>query len=497
MGSITQIDPSPTWPNKLRLTSDTALNPVGFSGTWVIGNPTWVLQHSLNAQQAALGDNQNGQFPVIVPGSSDLQFELAFGQQGPNLGSVYFAWNLDETSGTTCESGSTPVNDLTANGGDPDGVEIVDGAWQKARRFSGDTAEVLQSDATPGGFGINGEAAFAAFVLLEGGRTDPATICSIQGDPSNMADGADNEQFRVQIETDGTITWAWEHGTRVLETGTTTRGLQVGRGVFLIVRRDGSNDVSVIVNGEVWQTWTSVTPPDGGDSADMRIGLGRQAVDTVNPFKGIIDQPQFVAQSPLNDTLIAQAMRLTVMPIPINVPLSTQSQSGFNDMGGNPSTPGFFYFIAMAAEYRTKGILNTPAADYESLAVPDGSSDAVGTPPTVDGFSPALASAITSVQPISFDVTRNSGSEFRRIVVMVSFPFLDIYEIAHDGDAFSQNYPALVGNAKATVSADTEYHFTLLRKEGWPASPRISVLAIDDAGGITDITSVIYAWTLI
>lgn len=501
MGLITRIDPSPLWPNKLRFTCDTAMNTAvfGMDGSlWSIGNPAWVSAHSLNMQQADLGNSQNGQHPVLLPGTGDTKWEMAFGQQGPNLGNVFFGWNLDEASGTNCAEFSQPALDLTATGADPNGVEIVEGAWQKARRFSGSTAEVLQTVATPGGFGINSQASLGVFVFLEGPRTVPATIFSIQGDPANVVTGDDNEQFRVEVEVDGRITWYWEEGVRSPITGTTSRSLEMNRGHYLIVRRDiGASDfdVSVLVDGDLWQTWVGVFGPSGGTSADMRIGVGRQAVDALNPFVGILDQVQVLSDA-LTSAVIAQGMRLSVLPFPVNIPMLS-SITGWKDVFNNDASLGITAFTLMASGYRSEPVIDQPTPSFETVALPDGTADASGTPPTVGTFDPALASAIAPTQAISFTVTRVTGSAFERIVILVSFPFLGLYEVAHDGDAFSQSYPASLGNSLAVLVPNTSQRYTLLREEGWPASPRILVLAIDDAGGITDITAPVYAWTLV
>lgn len=477
MATITRADPSPLFPNKIRVTLDGALNMF----TWLndalfrLANSNWVADHSNEPAQSAMGDQMDGQHPAIVPGSSDMQFEVAFGSQGPNIGSVAYGWNLDETSGDTC-SGSI---DLTALGADPDGVEIIDGAWQKARRFSGDTAEVLQSDAQPGGFGIHQECTIAAIVYLEGGRTDPATIFSVQGDPSNVADGADNEQFRIEVETDGRITWAWEHGTRVEETGTTDKQLTNLRAALVtVVRRNGVSDydVDVYVNGDLWQTWTGITGPDGGDSADMRIGIGRQAVDTVNPFKGMIDQPQLLTEAVSQSTLLA-AVKASILPLPLNVPL-TVTVDGWRDIGNTPASLSFITMTFHAVDYAGHATLSTDSSSFESIRTPDGSRNSDATPPVVDNVDPPQDSAIVPRQVVSFDVTDDTGL-FRRILVAALFSN-GIYEVVHDGDNWGPAY-TVASNTKEAIADG--FHFAVLRNGGWPAPPTIRVFAIDQGGG--------------
>lgn len=116
-----------------------------------------------------------------------------------------------------------------------------------------------------------------------------------------------------------------------------------------------------------------------------------------------------------------------------------------------------------------------------------------GTPPTVDSFNPALATAILPAQTLSFRVTLEATAQ--RVLVLVQFTQLEVYEVAHDGDAFSQAYPAAQGNVR-TLNGNL-IDFTILRREGWPASPRVIPVAIDSNGNLNPITSVTYAWTLV
>jgi hypothetical protein len=116
-------------------------------------------------------------------------------------------------------------------------------------------------------------------------------------------------------------------------------------------------------------------------------------------------------------------------------------------------------------------------------------------PPVVAGFSPSLASPIGSITPLSFMVQPVAPATLQRVIVLVSFPMMSTYEVAHDGAAFSESYPLRLGNSR-TVVGDAVY-FTLLRKEGWPASPRIIPMAVDEYGNMNPVDSVIYAWTLV
>lgn len=114
------------------------------------------------------------------------------------------------------------------------------------------------------------------------------------------------------------------------------------------------------------------------------------------------------------------------------------------------------------------------------------------TNPVVSNFSPAVSSAVSKAEAITFDVT---SADLSRVIVAVNFPGYKLYEVAHDGDAFSPIYPEAVGNTRVPISGG--YRYTILRKEGWPASPRIVPMAFDTSGGVNPISSVTYAWTLV
>jgi hypothetical protein len=103
----------------------------------------------------------------------------------------------------------------------------------------------------------------------------------------------------------------------------------------------------------------------------------------------------------------------------------------------------------------------------------------LGTPqaPVIANVSPSQAVAIASSQPLSFDVTDDSGA-FRRLLVALDFPALGVYELAHDGDGFAAKYVAQ--SFRQSISGG--YRFTLLRQGGWPVGPTIRIFAIDPSG---------------
>ncbi len=115
-------------------------------------------------------------------------------------------------------------------------------------------------------------------------------------------------------------------------------------------------------------------------------------------------------------------------------------------------------------------------------------------PPTVQ-FSPVAGGAIAATDALTVLVQPTVPSSLVRVMLLVQFPTLNLYEVAFDGEGFSQAYPAALGNAR-TVDGDG-FTFTLLRAEGWPASPRVVPVAVDNYGNVNPVSSETYAWTLI
>lgn len=115
-------------------------------------------------------------------------------------------------------------------------------------------------------------------------------------------------------------------------------------------------------------------------------------------------------------------------------------------------------------------------------------------PPVVTNFDPALAATVDKFRTISFDVTNVSGL-YRRIVVFVQYPGITTYDVAHDGSRFGDRYLQAQFNTKVAIAGG--FRYTLLRKDGWPLSPRIVPIAIDTVGNENPVESQTYAWTLI
>lgn len=98
------------------------------------------------------------------------------------------------------------------------------------------------------------------------------------------------------------------------------------------------------------------------------------------------------------------------------------------------------------------------------------------TDPVVHNFVPAVGSYISSSQPISFDVTDDSG-KFRRIIVHVAFAD-GTEEVAHNGESFRGYY----STTSTRVLITNGWRYTVMRSGGWPSTPTFNVFAIDVEG---------------
>jgi hypothetical protein len=146
----------------------------------------------------------------------------------------------------------------------------------------------------------------------------------------------------------------------------------------------------------------------------------------------------------------------------------------------------------------TMGNIQTPIPVLivpDMLVFPTPSPPPPDDPPEVGGFSPALGASIDARDVISFHVLPGPAALLQRVTIIFSFPLLGLTEVAFDGDSFTQAYPATQGNAR--VANGDGWDFTILRKEGWPASPKVIPIAVDEFGNMNPIDSVNYAWTLV
>lgn len=118
------------------------------------------------------------------------------------------------------------------------------------------------------------------------------------------------------------------------------------------------------------------------------------------------------------------------------------------------------------------------ATDTEIYTVsPDPTVLPDSTAPVVLNYSPAPGSTISTGDSIAFDVTDNSGS-FTRIMVVAWYRATGVQEVIHDGDGFTGYF----NSTSSRVIISGGYRYTVARFGGWEHSPTIRVFPIDAAG---------------
>lgn len=94
-------------------------------------------------------------------------------------------------------------------------------------------------------------------------------------------------------------------------------------------------------------------------------------------------------------------------------------------------------------------------------------------PPTVTLVSPAPGTLISRSTPFVIDVTDDAEGVFACLFMRSRES--RVYEVAWDGDAFSDLY----ARASARASVSGGWRFTLRREGGWPGAPAFTVRALD------------------
>ncbi len=101
-----------------------------------------------------------------------------------------------------------------------------------------------------------------------------------------------------------------------------------------------------------------------------------------------------------------------------------------------------------------------------------------GDEPEVTNISPTPDTTISTNQALSFDITDDTG--LVRVFLAIRIPSLDLYEVVHDGDSFSELYSEEPNDRTAITGG---YSFTVLRRGGWPAADITLVPIAIDTGG--------------
>lgn len=100
--------------------------------------------------------------------------------------------------------------------------------------------------------------------------------------------------------------------------------------------------------------------------------------------------------------------------------------------------------------------------------------------PVVANISPASPSTILETQTLGFDVT--GVPALQRVFVFVSFPGLNLEELAFDGTNFTEAYA--VQSSRSSIANGHAY--LLRRNPVWPDSPVIAIYAVDTAAAELD-----------
>lgn len=101
----------------------------------------------------------------------------------------------------------------------------------------------------------------------------------------------------------------------------------------------------------------------------------------------------------------------------------------------------------------------------------------ISNPPVIANVVPAGGSNILANAALTFEVT-DDLSLFRELIVIASLPSLGLLEVVHMNTAFGPQYTA--GSTRTPIVNGFQY--SVIRNGGWPASPTLTIRAIDFDG---------------
>lgn len=160
----------------------------------------------------------------------------------------------------------------------------------------------------------------------------------------------------------------------------------------------------------------------------------------------------------------------TVTAVVPAIPVVNLIGSGSISVSGTGLVSGVVPAAVVVSISGTGSILFSGTGTLATLLADPSNENA---PPSIASFSPAPGTPLTHLQPISFDVTDNTG--FRRIVVAVRFPD-SITELAHNGATFENGYSGTVDAIPGGL------HYSVRRNSGWKGAPTFVIYAIDQHG---------------
>jgi hypothetical protein len=119
-------------------------------------------------------------------------------------------------------------------------------------------------------------------------------------------------------------------------------------------------------------------------------------------------------------------------------------------------------------------LLEEEALSFEYTAPPPPPPDIA--PPSVSNFTPSGGENITKQTPIGFDVTDDTGLAV--VFIYAKYAKGETWEVVHDGHSFS---PLFAGLSTREAIANG-YRFSVRRVGGWPSSPTIVPVPVDQFG---------------
>lgn len=96
------------------------------------------------------------------------------------------------------------------------------------------------------------------------------------------------------------------------------------------------------------------------------------------------------------------------------------------------------------------------------------------TKPTIANFSPAVGTPLNSTQPVTFDVTDETG--LVRALVLVTLGSETF--LVHDGDIFRPGF----SNYSTRTAIAGGFRYTVRPNGGWTKPPTFEVHAVDTSG---------------
>lgn len=127
--------------------------------------------------------------------------------------------------------------------------------------------------------------------------------------------------------------------------------------------------------------------------------------------------------------------------------------------------------------------LNSQFLFISSSSFTDGGGGGGGggdvTAPVLSNFNPPFGNSIGENEPITFDLTDNSG-QMRLIILHGSYDGVVGHEVIHDGEGFGQRNYSNGSNVRTPISGG--FRYTILRDGGWPGTFTLYPFAVDTSG---------------